>query len=381
MVSNSQRIYGYQKTEQVVASLMSQATAVAPQTKAPKLVVRKVKGKKKLPPGQRLLLYMCLAAFVTIITSCLIPHGKSDAVPQVRTVIEVVPFPLTSRLTTLEDELRKSSDKKNLRTGVFVVEPGTGRYAEINARQPFMAASMIKVPVLVSLLAALDRKSVTLTEKLTIRKDLITGGSGYLQWRPVDSTITVKEAAELMIIISDNTATNLLIDRLGGLEKLNKQYAGWGLKNTRLNNLLADLTGTNTTSPFDLCYLMGRIERGELISQTSRDWMYSIMHRTRIKTLLPQGLNPGDRILHKTGDIGKMVGDVGLVHTKDGKRYLVAVQVERPHNDRRANELIRTLSRAIHANIIKPIDGAVDETIAGTDNTIRAAADQSQTQP
>lgn len=363
-----------------VASLMSQATAVASQPKAPKLVVKsalkKVKGKKKLPPGQRLLLYIFLAAFVSVVTSSLIPHGKSDAVPQVTSVIEVVPFPLTSRLTTLEDELKKSSDKKNLRTGVFVVEPGTGRYAEINARQPFMAASMIKVPVLVSLLAALDRKSVTLTEKLTISKDLITGGSGYLQWRPVDSTISVKEAAELMIIISDNTATNLLIDRLGGLEKLNKQYAGWGLKNTRLNNLLADLAGTNTTSPFDLCYLMGRIERGELISQSSRDWMYSIMHRTRIKTLLPQGLNPGDRIFHKTGDIGKMVGDVGLVHTKDGKRYLVAVQVERPHNDRRANELIRTLSRAIHSNIIKPADGAVDEAIAGTDSAVRAAADQ-----
>jgi len=366
------------KTEQVVASLMSKGAAVASHPRAPKQAGTKVKQKQnKLPPGQRLLLYIVLASSLSIITSSLIPHGKSDAVPQASAVKEVVPFPLTCRLSSLEEDLKKSSDKKKLRTGLFVVEPETGRYAEINAREPFMAASMIKFPVLVSLLAALDRKTVTLTEKLTISKDLITGGSGYLQWRPVDSKITVKEAAELMIIISDNTATNLLIDRLGGLEKLNKQYSGWGLKNTRLNNLLADLEGTNTTSPFDLCYLMGRIERGELISQTSREWMFSIMHRTRIKTLLPQGLNPGDRIFHKTGDIGKMVGDVGLVHTRDGKRYLVAVQVERPHNDRRANELIRVLSRSIHSRMIKPSDGAVDEAIAGTDATIRAAADQS----
>jgi len=362
---------------------MSKGAAVASQPKAPKLVVKQISSKqvkgrqKKRPPGQRLLLYMLLASCVSVVTSSLIPHGKSDAVPQASAVKEIIPFPLSSRLTSLEQDLRKSSTKKNLRTGLFVVEPETGRYAEISAREPFMAASMIKVPVLVSLLAALDRKTVSLTEKLTIRKDLITGGSGYLQWRPVDSKISLKEAAELMIIISDNTATNLLIDRLGGLDKLNKQYAGWGLKNTRLNNLLADLEGTNTTSPFDLCYLMGRIERGELVSQSSRDWMYSIMHRTRIKTLLPHGLNPGDRIFHKTGDIGKMVGDVGLVHTKDGKRYLVAVQVERPHNDRRANELIRVLSRSIHASIIKPSDGPVDETIAGTDAAIRAAADQS----
>lgn len=358
---------------------MNPVAAVDTPKQAPKLVVRKVKLKqKKLPPGQRLLLYMCLAAFASVMISSLIPHGKTDAVPHV-TPVEVIPepFPLTQRLTGLEETLRKSSDKKKLRTGVFVVEPKTGRFAEMDARGPYMAASMIKVPVLVSMLAALDRKSVKLDEKLVIRKDLITGGSGYLQWRPVDSKITLKEAAELMIIISDNTATNLLIDRLGGLKKLNKQYEGWGLKNTRLNNMLADLEGTNTTSPFDLCFMMGRIERGELITEKSREWMYSIMHRTRIKTLLPQGLNPGDKIFHKTGDIGKMVGDVGLVTSKDGKRYLVAVQVERPHNDRRANELIRCLSRSIHATIIKPSDGAVDETIAGTTPEVKAAANQS----
>jgi len=59
---------------------------------------------------------------------------------------------------------------------------------------------------------------------------------------------------------------------------------------------------------------------------------------------LPQGLPPGAKISHKTGDIGSMVGDTGIITAVGGGKYIVAVQVQRPHNDRRANELVRKLS-------------------------------------
>ncbi len=186
---------------------------------------------------------------------------------------------------------------------------------------------------------------------LTIRQELITGGSGHLQWRPLGSKISVAEAAELMIIISDNTATNLLIDLLGGKTKLNNQFTSWGLSQTKINNWLADFEGSNKTSPYDLVYLLGRINRGEFLSQASRKWMLAIMTKTKVRTLLPQGLAPGAKIAHKTGDIGGMVGDAGIVTTPTGEQYLIAVQIERPHNDRRANELIRNISKAVYTNL------------------------------
>ncbi|HEY9784370.1 MAG TPA: serine hydrolase, partial [Candidatus Obscuribacterales bacterium] len=312
---------------------------------------------KHLPPGQRLLLYMVLPALSGVVTSSSVPAGKSDATGVIR-VSNVEPFSLAYRMDVLEDELRKASDKKRLRAGVFAVEPKSGRYVELDARAPYSAASIIKVPVFVSLLVALDRGELKPTDLLTIRQDLITGGSGYLQWRPVDSKLSVKDTAELMIVISDNTATNMLIDALGGREKLNNQFKSWGLKHTRLNNMLADLEGTNTTSPFELAYLMGRIDNGELISDQSREWMYNVMKRTRTRTLLPQGIGPGAKIFHKTGDIGRMVGDAGIVEAPNGHRFIVAVQVERPHNDRRANEMIRSLSKLIYKSFCQ--DSATD---------------------
>jgi beta-lactamase class A len=69
------------------------------------------------------------------------------------------------------------------------------------------------------------------------------------------------------------------------------------------------------------------------------------MGETRRRTLLPQGLDSGAKIAHKTGDIGSLVGDVGVIDRPSGKRYLAAIMVERPHNDRNANELIRRYSQ------------------------------------
>jgi len=165
----------------------------------------------------------------------------------------------------------------------------------------------------------------------------------------------VREAAELMIIVSDNTATNLLIKALGGKGRLNQQFAAWGLSQTRLNNLLGDFQGTNKTSPYDLVLLLARVSRGELLSEASRHSMFTILEKTRIKTLLPKGLGLGARIAHKTGDIGKMVGDAGIVTTPQGNSYLIAVQVERPRNDRRANQLIRDISQEVYQSFSQPL--------------------------
>jgi beta-lactamase class A len=151
-----------------------------------------------------------------------------------------------------------------------------------------------------------------------------------------------------MIVISDNTATNLLINALGGKDRLNNQFRTWGLCQTKINNWLGDFAGTNKTSPYDLVYLLGRLDSGELLTPDSWKWMLATMEKTKTRTLLPPGLGAGSRIAHKTGDIGSMVGDAGIVTTAAGGRYIIAVQVERPHNDRRANELIRNLSKEIY---------------------------------
>jgi beta-lactamase class A len=310
-------------------------------------------GKKRRPPGQRLIAYLACAFALISISSVYIPAGTYE--PCVRYALPVPlvtdAFELKEPLEDLQQRMKSMSVKPKLHLGAFAVEPASGRHVSIDGEETFAAASMIKVPVLVKLLVALDASEVSLDEKLVLRSDLVGGGSGYLQWRPLGSKVSMREAMETMIIFSDNTSTNLIIDRLGGKDVCNRDFAFWGLKRTYISNWLPDLTGTNKTSPYDLVQLLARVDKGELLSSDSRKRMLSIMEKTRIKTLLPFGLPAGARIFHKTGDIGSLVGDCGIISCPDGRRLIACVQVARPHNDRRANELIRQVARVLYAGM------------------------------
>lgn len=306
--------------------------------------------KKTIPPGQRLIRYALFAFAIMAIPGWSILSSKSQqkTLEQKASVSIAEPYKLVDEQKDLETLLKNLAIRKPLRMGAFAVDPATGKFIDIEGSGEFSAASIIKLPILISALRAIDSHKIDPKQSLTIRKDLVTGGSGFLQWRPVGTKISFMEAARLMMIFSDNTATNLIIDALGGLQPLNKDFYEWGLKQTKIRNYLGDFTGTNKTSPRDLVYLLGRIDNGELISSESRQWMYQTLKKTRTRTLLNPGLGRGAQLAHKTGDIGTMVGDTGIVTTADGKKYYVAVQVERPHNDLRANALIRDMSKLMY---------------------------------
>ena len=140
----------------------------------------------------------------------------------------------------------------------------------------------------------------------------------------------------------------MLIARLGGMEALNQRFRTWGLTTTTIRNNLPDLQGTNTTSPKELANLMAIVSQGNLVSMPSRDLMLDILRRTQRDTLLPSGLGTGARAFHKTGDIGTMLADTGLIVVPTGKRYIATVMVQRPENDPRAEKLISSISRAAY---------------------------------
>ena len=238
--------------------------------------------------------------------------------------------------------------------GVFFVDLDTGAYVEVNGSATFSAASMIKFPIAVAFFQDVDAGKIRLDEMLSVEPKLIGGGSGEMQYKPPGTKFTTLDTLTKMITISDNTATNMLIARMGGAAALNQRFQSWGLTATQIRNWLPDLSGTNTTSPRDLANLMASVNKGELISLRSRDRLLDIMRHTTINTLLPPGLGPGATIAHKTGDIGTLVGDVGLVDMPSGKRYIAVAVVKRSHNDSRAQELIRQISRAVYQQFSQP---------------------------
>jgi len=343
--------------EKIAVAKAAVAAQVAAKSNADKSAASKSKSKRKrpLPPGQRLIRCMAIALALVAGQEVLQPvlgpcestaHGATRAVPL------APPFAMTGELADTQKVVEEACKIRKLTPGIFAIDPKSGAYVDHNGSREFPAASMIKVPVLVALFSAIDRGEVDSKAILTMRQDLVGGGSGHLQWRPVGTKLPLSQVSELMIIISDNTATNMIIDLLGGKDVCNKKFASWGLKKTNINNWLPDLEGTNKTSPYDLVYLLARVDRGEILSPASRARMLAIMERTKTRTLLPQGLGPGAKIAHKTGDIGSMVGDTGIITAANGGKYIVAVQVQRPHNDRRANELVRKLSGITYGGFV-----------------------------
>jgi beta-lactamase class A len=210
------------------------------------------------------------------------------------------------------------------------------------------AASTIKLPVLVAFFKAVDDGRITVNQTLAMQSSQIAEGSGDMQVEPPGTRYTALEVATQMIINSDNTATNMMIDLLGGAAELNQQFADWGLTMTVLRNPLPDLAGTNTTNAQDLVRIFAHLHKGEILSLRSRDRVLNILQRTYNKKLLPAGVSETTISYNKTGDIGDVLGDVALMDLANGKRYAIATLVQRPENDGRAQELIRRISQTVY---------------------------------
>ncbi|MBD2431786.1 MULTISPECIES: serine hydrolase [Fischerella] len=240
-----------------------------------------------------------------------------------------------------------------LQPGMFFLDIDTGNYLDLNGEKIFPAASTIKFPILVALFEEVDAGRIKLNETLVMRRDLMTGGSGTLQYKRPGTKLSVLETATKMITISDNTATNMIIDRLGGKAKLNQRFQSWGLQNTVIRNLLGDFKGTNTTSAKDLVRLSALLTNNQLLSDTSRSKALDIMRRVENRSLLPAGLGKGAVIAHKTGTLGIILGDAGIIQTSTGKRYLAGIMVRRPFGDKRAKSFINQVSRLVYSYIEK----------------------------
>lgn len=237
---------------------------------------------------------------------------------------------------------------QGLTPGVFLVDLDTGDQFTLNGTSSFAAASMIKVPILLALLQEVDKGRIRLDENLVMQPADVAAGSGEMQDSPPGTEYTLLQVITNMIITSDNTATNMVIRRMGGIEVLNQQFRQWGLQQTALRQVLPDLEGTNTTSPKELSMLLVMLSQGDLLSMKSRDRALDIMRRTVTDTLLPTSLREGATISHKTGDIGSLVGDTGIIDMPNGKRYAITAMVQRPFNDDRAQELIRQMSATVY---------------------------------
>jgi len=272
-------------------------------------------------------------------------------------------FETRTELTALSQEwARLAAAQKDLTASGFLLVLDDGRFAQLKPDQALPAASSIKTPILLVGLEQLEAGKLRWNEPLTLTKEVVGGGAGWMASKPPGTKFPFYEAATEMIRVSDNSATNLLIKRLGGKTALNTRFEQLGLPATRINNWLPDLEGTNTTSARDLARSIALVDTGEMLNPRARDLFREILGTSRTDTLIPLGLlkglgkdaaDPDSELLtfgitayNKTGDIGIAYSDAALIQLPSGQRAVAAFMVKGPFNDPRSAELIRSMAGA-----------------------------------
>jgi beta-lactamase class A len=292
-----------------------------------------------------------LAVFLGVVAINGVQVNLASAQPLAPQLRQAPPKP-GREILTLKTQLQMlMAEYPFLTAGISLIELDTGNYINLDGEKSFPAASTIKLPILIAFFEAVDRGEISLDEILTVERSNIARGSGSLQYS-VGKQITALEAATQMIIISDNTATNMIIDRLGGIGYFNQRFQNWGLYNTVMNDRLGDFKGTNKTTAADLVRACTLIAKRQIISANSRTQALDILNATENRKLLVAGLGEGAHIAHKTGDIGFLIGDAGIIEKPDGKLYLLAVFVLRPHNDLRARTFVQEVSRLTYSYFV-----------------------------
>ena len=258
---------------------------------------------------------------------------------------------------------------KNLEVSAYFISLDNYKYAKYFPDKVLPAASTIKIIILIETLRMLDKGELAWNEPLELKKELIGGGAGWMAYESLGTFFPIHEVATEMIRVSDNTAANLLIYRLGGINNLNQSMKEMGLKRTQINNLLPDLNGTNTTTSKELAITIAMAESGKILTPRSRDLFREIMGTSTSNKLLPAGilkglgkeqekidynlLIKGFRVYNKTGDIGISYSDAGLIQMPDNTRAIAGFIVKGPFNDPNSPGLIKDLASAI-VQVIKP---------------------------
>lgn len=189
------------------------------------------------------------------------------------------------------------------------------------------AASMIKVFILAKAYEDIQNGSLSRNETFTLTPDNVVGGAGVLQGRGYGSKVSLQEALELMITESDNTAANLLIDRLG-MDRINAYMQRHGYTHSVLRRKMMDTEAMaagreNLTSTRDIALLFKRLYQGKFVGPAQDREMLAIYKRQTDNDSIPGNLPRRTVVAHKTGEVNDLRHDGGIVYTPKGDYVLV----------------------------------------------------------
>ena len=298
-------------------------------------------------------------------------------------------------LQRLEREITRLSAVSGGVVGVTAIHLETGRRVSLNGSDRFPMASTFKVPIAVQLFTRIDKGEVKLDQMIEIKQSDLHPGSGTLMdlFNKGGLALSVRNLMELMLLISDNSATDVCLRVAGGPEAVTARMRSAGIEGINVDRstalLISDWIGAtglppedqwtpdvftkafravspieqraagrrfdsdqrDTSTPDGMAALLERIYRKDLLKKESAELLLDIMNRcrtgdARLKGLLP----PGTEVAHKTGTIGGSTNDVGIITLPDNAGHVaIAAFVKSSEKDVVARErAIAEVARAVH---------------------------------
>jgi beta-lactamase class A len=233
-------------------------------------------------------------------------------------------------------------------TGIAVEDLNSGEKFSIQGSEKFVQASSIKIAILISLLRDDQSGKLRLSDAVQIRKADFVGGSGVMQYfTGQGESLTMRDLAVLMIVLSDNAATNYVIDR-ETIEHVNATMDDAGFPATRLNRRMMDAPAQregreNISTPDEMCRVLEKLYQGKLIDAAHTKLAMEILGYAK-DTPLGRGLPAGQIHADKPGVLPGVRTDSGIVPLA-GRPYVLSVMINKAADETAAEKAIAEISR------------------------------------
>ncbi|MCA1053855.1 class A beta-lactamase-related serine hydrolase [Rossellomorea aquimaris] len=258
-------------------------------------------------------------------------------------------------MTNLEHELQR------------IVEDGEGRVTmaidlpdhsiRINSEEKVSAASLIKLPILLQGFRQIEEGLLNPDEVISVPLPEKVGGAGILSHLSQHSKVTIHDLLTLMIIVSDNTATNLLIDRIG-MDSIKEICEFLELKETQLNRKMMDFEAlrsgkNNVTSARDVLTCLKTIDHGKMFHPTSRDAMSRMLHHQQFNQKLPAKVNRDFvDVGNKTGELPGVEHDCAIFRHKEHTFY-TAVLIDGLSDNEIGSRMLVDIGKCLNDYLMK----------------------------
>ncbi len=245
-------------------------------------------------------------------------------------------------------------------SSAFFQELSRTDHVERGSTTPVVAASLIKLPIVIEALRQESTGQLSATQTFTVTHDQIVGGTGILQGQ-AGHTLTLKQLMETTLVYSDNVGANMLIQAVG-MDSVNNTIHTFGYTNTTLARAMMDTQaqqrGTeNMVSAADVSGMLEKAYHGQLLTPSIGQEVLRILKLRGQRTeptldFMGRRLNPRPTLAHLNGELDGTRNDAGIIDT-GSRAYILAILIHNPGHDQAAEDAIANASAAIYAAALK----------------------------